>query len=132
MGFSFSFENARTEINRASRLLEGDDGLNLISSHLLSVQSYSIDAWLAAKGYDSYGSFNDSYILFMEIASEEVKQKVSEMTAGWSALEYRLLGDPDDVVEVMPLDEWKKLATTYINDALELIEMLEADATKKP
>ncbi len=127
----FSFDDAKTLIKQARRILECGDGLNSIGNYLLSVESYSICAWLDAKGITETGSFSDSYLLFLDMSSNEISQKVSEITAGWSSLDFRLLGDPDGVIEALPIDKWKELATTYISDAQKLVSLLESDAASK-
>lgn len=131
MAFSFTFKHARSEIAAARRSLQSGYGMNWIGGHLLSVTSCSIDAWLTLKGYEPGASHSDRYLLFYEKASESLWSELNTLSSGWMTLEYRLLGDPDDVVEIMPIEEWKILAATYISDAEKYLSLIEADAGSK-
>ncbi|WP_157606740.1 hypothetical protein [Sedimenticola selenatireducens] len=127
MGFSFSFDDAREQVRIARCYLQNGSGMNWVGDRLLSARAYAIDAWLAAHGHPATGSFGDSYIVFIEKSSNELADRVSELSAGWALLDYQLLGDPEGMIDTLPLQEWKILAAEYLDLADQLIAYLRSD-----
>lgn len=125
MSFSFSFDDAREEISAARRSLQNETGLNWIGDRLLSSRAYAIDAWLVAEGYSATGSTWDRYALFNEKAPKALIDRLSELSAGWELLDNQLLGDPDNAVAILPVTQWKQLASEHLEAAEEMIALLE-------